>query len=150
MFATFVVTAMINLWPSVVKGVCLGLGNFARPGGNFLGVAKHLPCPFIPCPSSRYPPFHFAVSVSTVPLNSGIKLLTCSNGEQCCPLAACAGSTCICTWCNLIIFVNCYWNLILVLVSSKFPDCKPIFSYMHKFINTMSISLLSLQHINIL
>ncbi len=32
------------------------------------------------------------ISVSTVPLKSGIKLLTCSNSEQWCPLMASAGS----------------------------------------------------------
>ncbi len=38
-------------------------------------------------------------------LNSGIKILACSNGEQWCPLAACAGSICTLLYrCNLIIF----------------------------------------------
>ena len=52
-----------------------------------------------------YKALYFVISVSTVPLNSGIKILTCSNGEQWCPLAACAGSICTLLYrCNLIIF----------------------------------------------
>ncbi len=45
-----------------------------------------------------------------------IKSLTCSNGEQCCPLAACTGSICtLLNLCNLVIF-KCE----LVLGSGKY------------------------------
>ncbi len=82
---------MLNLWPGVVnrphmvKASASAPGIFFQAWGQFSEVAGHPLCPFIPFPLSRYPYFLFVISVSTVPLNSGIKLLTCSNGEQCCP-----------------------------------------------------------------
>ncbi len=78
--------------------------------GQFSEVARHLACPFIPSPLS-YHNFLFVISVSKVPFKSRIKLLTCSNGEQWCPLAASAGSICTLLYRgNLIIFK---WELLL-------------------------------------
>ncbi len=38
--------------------------------------------PFV---ASRYPYFPLVISITSVPLKSGIKLLTCGNDEQWCP-----------------------------------------------------------------
>ncbi len=109
--ATFLLTGKANLCLAVnrspvVKGVCLSPRNFCQAWGQFSEVPRCLPCPFIPCPLSRYPYFLFVISISTVPLNSGIKLPTCSTGEQCCPLPVCPVSICTLLYCrcNLIIF----------------------------------------------
>ncbi len=78
--------------------------EFHQPWRNFSEVAKCILCPFILCPLSRYPYFLFVICVSTIPLKSGIKSLTCSNGKQWYPLAACAGNICTMLYrCNLII-----------------------------------------------
>ncbi len=97
---------MVNLWPGVNRPPVVRGGRFCQAWAQFSEVARYLPCPFIPGPLSPYPYFLFVISASTVvPLISGIKLLTSSNGEQCCPLADCAGSICTLLYkCNLTIF----------------------------------------------
>ena len=101
-----------QLWPGVnrppvVNGLCLGPRNFYQACRQFSEVASCLHCPFMPCQLSPYRYFVFVISVSTVPLNSDIKLLTCSNGEQCCPLGTCTGSICTLLYtCNVMI-VKC-------------------------------------------
>ncbi len=56
--------------------------EFCQVWGQCSGVARYAPCPFMPSSLSCYPYFCDVISVSTVPLNSGIKSLSCGNGEQ--------------------------------------------------------------------
>ncbi len=76
---------------------CQAWGQFSEVPGCLLSIHS--------TPIKSLSLLIFVISVSTVPLKSGVKLLTCSNGEQCCPLAACSGSICTLPyWWNLIIF----------------------------------------------